>query len=164
MRLWHKSLIPYLPKQQLLGQWRELNSIYKRQNRHILINFIYDYDPVMLYYYSKLVINEMNKRNYKINLDNFIEYFRSEDINNSLFGLKDVEIDIDEIYKDKMDDRYLKQNLYNLQEKYDCGGISEDDWDRILYYFGEFFNDEVILYENNAYDGVDLWNMLFNRL
>nr|DAZ75898.1 MAG TPA: Pyrimidine dimer DNA glycosylase [Caudoviricetes sp.] len=22
MRLWHKALIPYLPKQQLLGQWR----------------------------------------------------------------------------------------------------------------------------------------------
>lgn len=23
MRLWHKDLIPYLPRQQLLGQWRE---------------------------------------------------------------------------------------------------------------------------------------------
>lgn len=164
MRLWHKSLIPYLPKQQLLGQWRELNSIYKRQNRHILINFIYDYDPVILYYYSKLVINEMNKRNYKINLDNFIEYFRIKDINNSLFGLKDVEFDIDEIYKDKMDDRYLKQNLYNLQEKYDCGGISEDDWDNISSHFGEFFNEEVILYEGNTYNGIDLWNALFDRL
>ena len=45
MRLWHKDLIPYLPKQQLLGQWRELNSIYVKQNRHILINFIYEYSP-----------------------------------------------------------------------------------------------------------------------
>ena len=75
MRLWHKALIPYLPKQQLLGQWRELNSIYKRQNRHILINFIYDYDPVMLYYYSKLVINEMDKRNYNINC--YFTYIRN---------------------------------------------------------------------------------------
>lgn len=139
MRLWHKALIPYLPKQQLLGQWRELNSIYKRQNRHILINFIYDYDPVMLYYYSKLVINEMDKRNYNINLDNFVEYFKNKDINNVLFGLRDVEFDIDEIYRDKMNDRYLKQNLYNLQEKYDCGGISEDDWNKIFSHFGEFF-------------------------
>lgn len=63
-----------------------------------------------------------------------------------------------------MDDRYLKQNLYNLQEKYDCGGISEDDWDNIFCQFGEFFNEEVIIYENNAYDGVDIWNTLFNRL
>ena len=164
MRLWHKALIPYLPKQQLLGQWRELNSIYKRQNRHILINFIYDYDPVMLYYYSKLVINEMDKRQYKINLNNFIEYFKIKDINNLLFDLKDVEYNIDEIYKDKMDDRYLKQNLYNLQEKYDCGGISEDDWDKIFCQFGEFFNEEVIVYESNTYDDVDLWSTLFDRL
>ena len=44
MRLWHKDLIPYLPKKQLQGQWRELNSIYKLQNKHILINFINEND------------------------------------------------------------------------------------------------------------------------
>ena len=44
------------------------------------------------------------------------------------------------------------------------GGILEDDWDRIFSHFGEFFNEEVIIYENNAYDGVDIWNTLFNRL
>lgn len=93
----------------------------------------------MLYYYSKLVINEMDKRHYNINLDNFIKYFKTKDINTVLFGLKDVEININEIYKDKMDDRYLKQNLYNLQEKYDCGGISQDDWDAISFDFDEFF-------------------------
>ena len=106
----------------------------------------------------------MDKRHYYINLDNFIEYFKTKDINNLLFDLKDVEYNIDEIYKDKMDDRYLKQNLYNLQEKYDCGGILEDNWDNIFCQFGEFFNEEVIMYENNAYDGVDIWNTLFNRL
>lgn len=164
MRLWHKALIPYLPKQQLLGQWRELNSIYKRQNRHILINFIYDYDPVMLYYYSKLVINEMDKRHYNINLNNFIKYFKIKDINTVLFGLKDVEININEIYKDKMDDRYLKQNLYNLQEKYDCGGISQDDWNKIFSHFGKFFNEEVRIYEKIEYNGVDLWNAVNYRL
>ena len=44
------------------------------------------------------------------------------------------------------------------------GGILEDDWDRIFSHFGELFNEEVIIYENNAYDGVDIWNTLFNRL
>ena len=124
MRLWHKNLIPYLPKQQLLGQWRELNSIYKRQNRHILINFVYEYTPVMLYYYSGLVINEMNKRHYHINLDNFFEYFK--DIDNC------VTFAIDEIYPDKMNDRYLRQCYYNLEEKYDCGGIPEEEWERVI--------------------------------
>jgi len=26
---------------------------------------------------------------------------------------------------------YLKQCYYNLQEKYDCGGISEEEWEKI---------------------------------
>lgn len=38
MRLWHIDLIPYLPKTQLISQWRELNSVFKKQNKHILIN------------------------------------------------------------------------------------------------------------------------------
>lgn len=29
MRLWHKDLIKVLPKEQLLGQWRELACIAK---------------------------------------------------------------------------------------------------------------------------------------
>ena len=37
MRLWHIDLIPVLPNNQLSGQWKELGSIYKNQNRHLLI-------------------------------------------------------------------------------------------------------------------------------
>ena len=66
MRIWHKDLIKYLPKSQLLAQWRELNSIYKKQDNHILINYIYDYPKIYLYSYSQIVINEIIKRGYKI--------------------------------------------------------------------------------------------------
>jgi len=31
MRLWHYELIPYLQKIQLLAQWRELNSIFAKE-------------------------------------------------------------------------------------------------------------------------------------
>ena len=65
MRLWHIDLIPYLPKQQLLSQWRELNSIYANENKHILINFIYKYKPIHLLAYSQEVLREMKKRGYK---------------------------------------------------------------------------------------------------
>ena len=54
MRLWHKDLIEVLSRQQLLGQWRELNSIFKLQNRHILINFVYDYHFGHLLGYTNL--------------------------------------------------------------------------------------------------------------
>lgn len=39
MRLWHCEIIPYLPKTQLIAQWRELNSIFAREDKHILINY-----------------------------------------------------------------------------------------------------------------------------
>lgn len=35
------------------------------------------------------------------------------------------------IFYDWHNKRYLNQCLYNLQEKYDCGGIPDDEWKRI---------------------------------
>ena len=80
MRLGHKDLIPYLPKSQLwlLGQWRELNSIYTKEDKHILINFIYRYKPIDLLAYSQMVLREMNRRGYKFNLEKYNNYFKSK--------------------------------------------------------------------------------------
>ena len=36
-----------------------------------------------------------------------------------------------EIYKEKMNDEYLKICYYNLYEKYLCGGINKNDWSKI---------------------------------
>ena len=129
MRLWHKDLIEVLPRQQLLGQWRELNSIYKKQDKHILINFVYDYPKQDLYLYSMEIISEFFDRNYKINFDNFDDYF-------SDLPYKPIATNKDIIFKGKMNERYLKQCLYNLQEKYDCGGISQEEWQKIEDKFG----------------------------
>lgn len=46
------------------------------------------------------------------------------------------------IYKDWHNERYLKQCLYNLQEKYDCGGISENEWKIIELQFGYLMRDD----------------------
>ena len=127
MRLFHKDLIEVLPRKQLLGQWRELNSIFKLQNRHILINFVYEYDKKILCNYSKLVINEMFKRGYKVNIYNYERYFNGSDY---------LSCPYEDIFAYKMNERYLKQCLYNLQEKYDCGGISQEEWQKIEDKFG----------------------------
>ena len=127
MRLWHKDLIEVLPRQQLLGQWRELNSIYKKQDKHILINFVYEYGKKILCNYSKLVIDEMFKRGYKVNIHNYERYFNGSDY---------LLCPYEDIFAYKMNERYLKQCLYNLQEKYDCGGISQEEWQRIEDKFG----------------------------
>ena len=48
MRIWHKSLIPALPREQLVAQWRELSAIAgnlstKGTPNHILVNKVLDY-------------------------------------------------------------------------------------------------------------------------
>jgi uncharacterized protein (TIGR02328 family) len=131
MRLWHKALIEVLPRQQLLGQWRELNSIYKKQDKHILINFIYDYDITDIIWYSTLVYDEMIKRGYKCDTKNFKKRYSM-----TMETAKCVPIPYNTIFKNKMNERYLKQCLYNLQEKYDCGGISQEEWQKIEDKFG----------------------------
>ena len=76
------------------------------------------------------VVSEFFDRNYKINLDNLTKYF-------SDMSYYPIATNKEIIYKEKMDDRYLKQCLYNLQEKYDCGGISKEEWQKIEERFGD---------------------------
>lgn len=106
------------------GEWRELNSIFKKQDNHILINFVYDCPKEHLMYYSNLIIAEFKKRGYKIkSFDNYNTYFKGVQA--------PVYIADCNLFNGKMGYRYLRQCLYNLQEKFDANGISEDEWLRI---------------------------------
>lgn len=122
MRLWHIDLVSVLPRMQLLAQWRELNSIFKKQDNHILINYIYNYDKKYLYNYSMAVITEMRNRNYKIkNWLNFNTYFQM--IDNDC-------IECDLRFKEH-DREYLSICYYNLKEKYLRSGITEYEWKKV---------------------------------
>lgn len=106
MRLWHIDLIPYLPKGQLVSQWRELNSIFKKQDNHILINYIYKYNKQPLLNYAQAVICEILNRGYKIrSMSNFNNYFKDT----QSFGI--------ERFKEH-DFEYFMICYYNLKEKY----------------------------------------------
>ncbi len=108
MRLWHYELIPYLPKSQLLAQWRELNSIFAKEDKHVLINYIYEYPKSDLYVYTELVLQEMKKRGVNIRtLDKMARYFD---------GLETPTIYPP--YKNHHNDDYLTICYYNLYEKY----------------------------------------------
>jgi len=121
MRLWHWKLLPYLPKLQIVSQWRELNSIFVKQNKHILINYIYEYDYMDLYRYSLMVINELDNRGIKHNNSKMLDYFdkwlsktSDGEIASAIFGDTPV-------FARHHDDSYLRQCFYNLQEKFDRG-------------------------------------------
>lgn len=128
MRLWHKDLISVLPKQQLLGQWRECCCIARNiavngTPNHLLVNKIMDYPLNHLNYYATMVECELAKREYRTNGDRFADWIRKED-----GTLPYPYPEYKNLFAGWHNDRYLLQCFYNLQEKYDCGGITEDEW------------------------------------
>jgi len=66
MRLWHENLIIRLPRQQLLGQHREIAAL--RGNgwgkKHATVNYVFNYSPYKLYQFHVLVMDEMQRRGY----------------------------------------------------------------------------------------------------
>lgn len=121
MRLWHYEIIPYLPKSQLIAQWRELNSIFTKQDKHILINYIYNYPKDYLYSYSNFVLDEMKKRGYQIKKwDNYNEYFGD---------LRFSKPNMDLIYPEHST-KYFEICFYNLKEKYIRG---QSDFTKKIY-------------------------------
>lgn len=149
MRLWHKDLIPYLPEKQLISQWRECCAIAKNiatkgTPNHILVNKVLDYPLGHFSYYIDLVIREMNKRNYKIKRESYINLIRNLDDAREHFA--DGYTDLNTVIFDGWhNDRYLKQCYYNLQEKFDCGGISLKEWHPI---FEEFFRWQITIQDS----------------
>ena len=130
MRLWHKDLIPVLPRQQLLGQWRECCLIAKQISEtgtpnHLLVNKIMDYPLSHFFTYSQYIAEEMHSRGYKYDFNKFNKWLPR---GTGIYGY----VPYCWVFKNWHNDRYLKQCLFNLQEKYDCGGISEEEWQKIV--------------------------------
>ena len=143
MRLWHKDLIPVLPDKQLLGQWRECcliakNIADKGTPNHILVNKIMDYPLSHFFHYAQMVEAEMRYRGYKCDFQKFFEYFRK-----ACQG--DVRTDFDRsvVFKGWHNCAYLKQCVYNLEEKRDCGGITQEEFEKIIRrYYNVAFDTE----------------------
>ena len=136
MRLWHKDLIPVLPKQQLLGQWRECcciarNIAVKGKPMHLLVNKIMDYPLEHFFWYSNEVMVEMKRRRYKVDESKFLKWIPAE-------------VDLPVIWHSNLfpnwhNDRYMHQCLMNLQEKFDCGGIGICEYEKIMEFTNNWF-------------------------
>ena len=66
MRVWHQLLIPYLDRQRLLGQHRELCVLRGKGwgKKHAIVDYVFTHDPAWLVAYHKLVMDEMERRGY----------------------------------------------------------------------------------------------------
>ena len=133
MRLWHYKLIPYLPKAMLVSQWRECIAIKRQWEKgtlkHRLVSYVMNCYPIVFLEYVDLVVDEMRKRNIKYQ-DKYYNELQA-------FGFIPLNVRQGFKYKEH-NDRYLKQCLYNLQEKYDRGIITEEEWKMIEDEFGGY--------------------------
>lgn len=125
MRLWHKDLLSTLPRQQLVAQWRELSSIAGAIQKngtpnHMLVNFVLDYPYDHFISYAFYLRQEMTRRGYRT----------MDSVWNKIVSLKEDYqlLPFDEVYSEKMDMFYFKVCLWNLIEKVECGGITEEPY------------------------------------
>ena len=120
MRLWHQSLIHYLPRQQLLGQYRECCAL--RGNgwgrNHSIVNYVFSYDMSHLFQYHVLVMHEMAMRKYKPDMAWYSRTYRGKKCKRAtLLEVGTFVRKCDEIIYSEHDNEYLKECLLNLQAK-----------------------------------------------
>ena len=133
MRLWHYKLIPVLPKEMLVSQWRECIAIKRQWEKgtlkHRLVSYVKDYFPIVFLEYVDMVVKELKKRNIKYQRKYYDE----------IIAFCFVPLNVRQNFRyEEHNDRYLKQCYYNLQEKYDRGIITEEEWKKIeKFYKGE---------------------------
>ena len=135
MRLWSYQLIPVLPNSMLVSQWRECLAIKRQWEKgtlkHRLVSYVMDYDKRYFIDYVSKVTGEMIKRKINYNINYYYEMFNFCLIDTNLGNITVLR----DTYKEH-NDRYLKQCLYNLQEKYDRGIITQEEWQKIEDKFG----------------------------
>ena len=144
MRIWHKNLIPILPREQLVAQWRELSAIAGAVQKngtpnHTLVNFILDYDFDHFISYAKAIREEMTFRGYRT----------SDAVWDKIVSLKPDwnEISFVNIYKEKFNDFYFMICLNNLMEKISTGSITEQPYtDKIIQMYNYSTNAENLKY------------------
>jgi uncharacterized protein (TIGR02328 family) len=136
MRLWSYQLLPYLPRLQLVSQWRECCCIAKSITEkgtpnHILVNKIMDYPIDHFMTYCNLVAKEMYNRGYKCDTLRLTKW-------TNRLARKYTLVSSNDLFSEWHNDIYLRQSLYNLEEKALCQGIPADEWQRIYDRFKDF--------------------------
>lgn len=116
MRLWHQDLIQQLPRQQLLGQHREIAAL--RGNgwgrKHATVNYVFAHSPYKLFQFHCIVLREMEKRGYHPNQKSYDPLYRGQHCP-AYKQLNPVALTIP-IYPEH-DQRYKHVCLTNLQNK-----------------------------------------------
>lgn len=138
IRICHKDLIKALPREQLVAQWRELSAIAGNLNtkgtpNHILVNKVCDYSRDHFISYAFWVRQEMTQRGYRTMDSVWDKIYCTREVD---YGEIEI-LPIEDLFPGWHNDRYLEQCYFNLEEKYDCGGVAQEWFEKIQnIYFG----------------------------
>ena len=141
MRLWHKDLIRVLPREQLVAQWRELSAIAGNINtkgtpNHILVNKVMNYPMNHFVSYAYYVREEMTRRGYRTMNSVWEKIIKVAGGDYNILPLE-------ELFPGWHNEKYIRQCIYNLEEKYDCGGITEEAFEKIIRIYKEKYIDKL---------------------
>jgi uncharacterized protein (TIGR02328 family) len=128
MRIWHKELIEVLPRKQLVSQWRECCAIARTVTvtgtpNHMLVNKVMNYPISHFITYAKMINDECIRRGCTIYWNRFERWLPKD--------YDQTAVSFDELFVGWHNHRYFEQCYYNLQEKFDCGGIDKREWAKI---------------------------------
>lgn len=137
MRLWHCALIPVLPNEMLVAEWRECIAIKRQWEKgtlkHRLVSYVKEHSKMVFLSYVQSVAMELFERHI-----NYQDKYLEEIIDFCFLDKGSIYMNYPE-----HNDRYLKQCLYNLEEKATRNIITKEEWLKIYNKFKDF---------------TDLWN------
>ena len=126
MRLWDYRLLKVLPDKMLVAQWRECIAIKRQWEKgtlkHRLVSYVMNYSREYFLQYVQRLTWELDKRNIKYQEKYYLEIDK--------FCWED-EMCFHPCDYPEHNNRYLLQCYYNLEEKYDRGIISFDEFQKI---------------------------------
>jgi len=116
MRLWHEQLIPLLPKNQILGQHRECCALRGNgwNKKHKTVDYVFSYSPYHLFIFHSLVMDEMEKRGYKVSEEWRDKNYRGKTAEK--YDILEEKMIESPIYKEH-NGEYLMECIENLRNK-----------------------------------------------
>lgn len=120
MRLWPLSILPQLPRQQLLGQHRECCALRGKGwgRKHATVDYVFKHPHWWLYVYHYEILREMTRRGYSFDVDWLNQLYRGRilgfDENLRLEPVRNIRLD--SIYPEH-DAAYLDECISNLARK-----------------------------------------------
>lgn len=141
MRLWHKSMIEFLPDMQLKGQWRECALIAQELKEHgtpnhLLVNKVTEYSIDHFYSYCVAVWNEMQNRDFSVTPKS-VERIRA---------LNGRVVSTNTLFDGCHSKEYLRVCMANLYEKHNFGvgksRITDEEWETLCRGYKEITGEE----------------------